>query len=120
MGENALYLADICDLIDRGEVITIDIVSKEDRSKHKRITYLNGSSISSEIVEIIRSLVENKDKIMVILDSNHNKEHVLKELEIYSNFVTEDSYLIVEDTNVNGHQVRTDFGLALERLLMNF
>lgn len=41
---------------------------------------------------------------MVSLDSNHFKDHVLKEMEIYSEFVTPSCYLIVDDTNL-GHPV---------------
>lgn len=109
-GGGALYLANLCDLIGKGEVITIDIARNENTPKHKRITYLTGSSISNEIVETVKSLIENKNRVMVILDSNHSKDHVIKELEIYSNLVTIDSYLIVEDTNINGHPVKPDFG----------
>ena len=47
---------------------------------------------------------------MIILESNHKKNHVLKELKIYSKFVTLESYLIVEDSNLNGHPIYTNTG----------
>jgi cephalosporin hydroxylase len=46
----------------------------------------------------------------VILDSNHTEEHVLGELDGYSAFVTPGSYMIVEDTHLNGHPVSPGFG----------
>jgi len=108
-GGSALFLASICDLVNNGKVITIDIADKG-RPKHKRITYLLGSSTSKEIIEKVRSLIKGMDKVMVSLDSDHHKEHVLNELRIYSKFVTKGSYLIVEDTNINGHPVLPEFG----------
>jgi len=131
-GGGALFLASMLEIVNNGEVITIDIEdtaygdcinsyglpvyqnydTKTDinqRPTHKRIKYLLGSSTSEEIVEQVRKLISNK-KVMVILDSDHHKEHVLNELRAYCKFVTKGSYIIVEDTNLNGHPIAADFG----------
>lgn len=109
-GGSALFLASICHLLGRGEIISIDIEDQENRPRHPRIKYLLGSSTSEEIVEKVETLIRGQDRIMAILDSDHHKDHVLRELEIYSKFVTRESYLIVEDTNINGNPVRSKFG----------
>ncbi|MBN1383299.1 MAG: cephalosporin hydroxylase [Elusimicrobia bacterium] len=111
-GASALFLASICDLINNGEVVTIDIQHRTDRPQHKRIKYILGSSTAEEIVEQVKKLMINKNKIMVILDSDHSKEHVLNEMRIYGKFVTKGNYMIVEDSNVGGHPVAPEFGLG--------
>ena len=121
-GGSALYLASICELVNHGEVITVDIENLP-RAPHKRIKYLLGSSTAPEVVNKIKEMITSKKKVMVILDSNHSQRHVFKELEIYNKFVTEGQYLIVEDTNINGHPVFPEHGPgpmeALDEFLKN-
>lgn len=72
----------------------------EDHPLAPMITLLEGSSIASETVRSVGSLIRPEDRVMVILDSNHTHEHVIRELELYSGFVSLDSYLIVHDTGI--------------------
>ena len=109
-GGSALFLASICDLVNNGKIVTIDIEDKEGKPQHERIEYLLGSSTSEEILEKVKDSIKSDDTVMVILDSDHQKEHVLNELMIYSQLVTKGSYLVVEDTNLNGNPVMPDFG----------
>ena len=109
-GGSALFCACICDLIGHGRVVTIDPCEYGPRPTHERITYLRGSSVSEETLRIVHQLVENDMRVMVILDSDHAAPHFLSELKAYSDFVSAGSYLIVEDTSVNGHPVMPQRG----------
>jgi cephalosporin hydroxylase len=120
-GGSALYFASLFDLIGRGTVVTSDTelrpwekdiveIYKGERPVHPRIKYIHGSSVAPETLKKIEGLVKAGDKVMVILDSDHRKEHVLQELKAYSRWVSSGSYLVAEDTNINGHPVYPDFG----------
>lgn len=109
-GGSALFLASISDLLRRGEVVTIDSAQQKGRPRHRRITYLTGSSTSNKILRQVRRRARGKSAVLVILDSGHGKDHVLTELHAYAPFVTPGSYLVVEDTNLNGHPVESDHG----------
>jgi len=108
-GGSALFLASCMDLLGTGRVVTIDVAERV-RPQHDRITYLSGSSVAPEIVDQVRSHAADAGVVMVVLDSDHQRDHVLAELRTYSPLVTPGSYLVVEDTNVNGHPVARDFG----------
>ncbi|MBB6445160.1 CmcI family methyltransferase [Bacillus benzoevorans] len=110
IGGSSLFLASMCDLIDHGKIITIDILDYKPKKTHPRITYLHGSSTSKEIEEKVKSMISEDETVMVILDSAHSKAHVLNELNIYSKLVTPGNYLIVEDTCVNAHPQMPYFG----------
>lgn len=109
-GGSALFMSSICELVNRGRIITIDIEAMAERPAHKRIKYVSGSSTSTEVVAQVRTLIKPEDRVMVVLDSDHRAEHVVQELQIYSSLVTAGSYLIVEDTNANGHPVLPLYG----------
>ncbi len=107
-GGGAFYLASICDLLDHGRVLTVDIRNRPDLPQHPRITYIEGSSTAPEVVERIRA--HAADTTMVILDSSHKCDHVLQELDCYGPMVSPRSYMVVEDTHLNGHPVSPRFG----------
>ncbi len=106
-GGSLIYYASLLELIGNGEVLGIDIDirahNKAEIEKHpmmKRIKMIEGSSISKETVAKVKAVAEGKEKILVCLDSNHTYEHVLHELEMYSPFVSLNSYIVVFDTIV--------------------
>ena len=109
-GGSALFLASVCDQLGCGEVLTIDLLPRADRPEHPRVTYLAGSSVDPAILRQVEARVREAKSVMVILDSDHSHRHVLAELRAYAPFVTRDGYLIVEDTNVNGHPVLESHG----------
>ena len=104
-GGSLIYYASILELIGKGEILGIDIDIREHNKKEiehhpmsKRINMMQGSSISDEIIEKVKGYAKEKKTVMVCLDSNHTHAHVLKELELYSPFVTVGSYLVAFDT----------------------
>lgn len=106
-GGSLIFYASLLELIGNGEVLGIDIdIRKHNRKeieKHsmfKRITMIQGSSIDPAVVAEVAKFTKKKKRILVTLDSNHTHDHVLKELEMYSPFVTKNSYLVVFDTVV--------------------
>jgi cephalosporin hydroxylase len=110
-GGSALYMAQLCDIIGRGRVVTIDIAHPpEGLPTHPRITYVLGSSTDPKPFEVMVSHIKPGEKVMVILDSDHARDHVTRELELYAPLVSEGHYLVVEDTNVYGHPVYRSHG----------
>jgi cephalosporin hydroxylase len=109
-GGSAFFFASVFDLLDHGKVVTVDIVAAGDLPEHPRITYLTGSSTAGEIVQRVRDLVGDGKRAMVVLDSDHARDHVLAELRLYADLVAPGCYMVVEDTNINGHPVYDDFG----------
>ena len=91
--------------IPNAEVVGIDIDIRlhnkklsEDHIMYDGITMYEGDSTSKHILQQIDKHVQGKSTVMVILDSLHSHEHVLKELNAYSPFVGVGSYIVLPDT----------------------
>jgi cephalosporin hydroxylase len=115
-GGSALFLACMCDILDHGRVISIDLspmwqrTGLYQRPEHDRITWLQGDSVSKAIRQQVAQEAEGSAGVMVILDSDHSRGHVARELQAYAPMVSVGHYLIVQDTNVNGHPVHPEHG----------
>ncbi len=103
-GGSAILHASILELLGKGKVIGIDIqirkyneVAIKSHPLSKRIQLIEGSSIDESIVQEVKGIIANQDKVLVVLDSNHSYEHVLREMELYSGMVSVDSYMVVMD-----------------------
>ena len=121
-GGSALYFAHLCDIADNGRILSIDIAPQEDTElpTHPRITYLKASSTAPETIEQVQAFTAESQQTLVILDSDHTMAHVLDELRLYQQFVTPNSYMIVEDSCINGHPVLPFFGAGPMEAIRQF
>jgi cephalosporin hydroxylase len=107
-GGSIIYYASLMELLgEEGYVLGIDVDIRDHNlaeiKKHpmyKRIRMIQGSSIADDTVAQVEEHVKGKQRVLLILDSNHTHEHVLAELNAYAKFVTKHSYAIVFDTLV--------------------
>ncbi len=103
-GGGLVFYASLCKAMDRGRVIGVDV---EIRLPNRRaieahplfplITLIEGSSIDPSIVQQVKSQIRPEEKVIVFLDSAHQKQHVLEELRAYSPLITPGSYIIAMD-----------------------
>lgn len=112
-GGSALYFADLLTARGaRGKVITVDVDPAACQvTDHEKIEFLYGSSVDPAVVAMVQSMLPaERGRLFAILDSDHSRDHVLQEMRAYVPLLAAGDYLIVEDTCVNGHPVRSEFG----------
>ncbi len=97
-GGSAFFFASLCDLLDHGEVISVDI-NPVATIPHRRITYVRGSSADPAVVAHVaeRLRAPAVGRLLVVLDSDHAASHVEAELECYAPLVPVASYIHVQD-----------------------
>jgi len=103
-GGSLIFYASLCTAIGKGRVIGIDIeIRPHNRAsieKHRLsplISLVEGSSIDADIVQSVKDQIGAAETVLVLLDSNHLKDHVLAELEAYSPLVSPGSYIVACD-----------------------
>lgn len=105
-GGSCIFYASMLELLGgQRRVIGIDVdirqhnrVEIERHPLYKRITLLEGSSISQEIVHAVYEIARGCERVLVVLDSLHTHEHTLSEMKLYSPLIKNGSYLVVFDT----------------------
>lgn len=103
-GGSLIFYAALCKAMEKGRVIGIDIEIRphnrnaiESHPLFPFITLIEGNSVGPESMDKVKSLVKPGEKVIVLLDSCHTKEHVLAELNAYAPLVTKGSYIVAMD-----------------------
>jgi len=103
-GGSLIYYATLCKAFEKGRVVGIDIEIRphnrnaiEGHELSSYITLVEGSSTAPEVLDHVRSLIKPGESVLVILDSNHTRQHVLDEMRSYCDLVTKGSYLVATD-----------------------
>tara|TARA_B100001057_G_scaffold367749_2_gene371142 strand:+ start:1212 stop:1955 length:744 start_codon:yes stop_codon:yes gene_type:complete len=107
-GGQLLFFSTIMEILGGKKIIGVDIFIPDDLKERlysnkklsDRIELITGSSIEEENINKIKKIVGNSKKVLVILDSHHTHDHVLKELNLYEQFVGKGYYLLCADTIV--------------------
>lgn len=103
-GGSLVFYAGLCAAMGKGRVVGIDIEirshNREAIEAHRlspMITLVEGSSIAPDVVEQVMAQIGAAESVLVLLDSNHSRDHVSAELEAYGPLVTPGSYIVACD-----------------------
>ena len=103
-GGSLVFYASLCAALGKGRVIGVDVEIRahnrqaiESHRLFPLITLIEGSSIDPAVIDQVARLVRPGERVLVLLDSCHTKEHVSAELAAYAPMVTVGSYIVVAD-----------------------
>lgn len=104
-GGGMIFEASLFELFGKGKVIGVDVEIRDHNRRvieshplSKRIELIEGSSIADSMIAKLAQRISPNATVLVFLDSNHTKDHVLHELALYQRFVNVGSYMVVFDT----------------------
>ena len=110
-GGSLIFYASLCKAMEKGRIVGIDIEIRphnraaiEAHEMFPLITLIEGSSTDPAVVAEAAGHIKPGETVLVLLDSNHTKAHVLAELEAYAPMVTAGSYIVATD-GIMGHVV---------------
>lgn len=103
-GGSLVFYATLFKAMEKGRVIGVELALRDQNRvailEHPLspfISLVDGSSTAVETVDAVRKQIKSTDTVLVILDSNHTKSHVLDELRAYADVVTPGSYIVATD-----------------------
>jgi cephalosporin hydroxylase len=103
-GGSLVFYASVLKAMGGGRVLGIDVEIRphnraaiEAHELGEYITLVEGSSIDPQVVSQVAGLISPDQRVLVMLDSNHSRDHVLAELHAYSGMVTPGSYIVAAD-----------------------
>ncbi len=110
-GGRAMFFASMCDLVGHGQVLSIDDRDQQDLPQHDRITYLHAPLAGPETKARIEAITGTDDpRVLAVLGSATAKRRMMAEFDLVVDLVPVGSYVVFEDTLVNGHPVWPSFG----------
>ncbi len=103
-GGSLVFYASLFEAMGKGRVVGIDIEIRphnrtaiEAHPMMKRIELVEGSSTAPDVVAHVQAGVKPGETVLVVLDSNHTRAHVLDELRAYGPMVSVGSYIVATD-----------------------
>lgn len=103
-GGSLIFYASLFQAMGKGRAVGVDIEIRphnrkaiEEHPLSGYITLVEGSSTDPDIVSAVRSHINDGETVLVILDSNHLRDHVMAELDAYAPMVTPGSYIVACD-----------------------
>ncbi len=108
-GGRSRFWASMCDLLDHGKVLSLGAGAANDKPTHERLEYVSGKGIDETTQNWVRELVGD-DSALVFLGGPSPRQRLVVEFEAFAPLVPVGSYVIVQDTVLNGHPVRPAFG----------
>lgn len=103
-GGSLVLYASLCRAMGHGRVIGVDVEIRphnraaiEAHPLFDLITLIEGSSTAPETVAHVRDAITPGERVLIFLDSNHTRDHVLAELEAYAPLVSIGSYIVAMD-----------------------
>jgi len=103
-GGSLIFYASLFKAMGKGRVIGVDIEIRphnrkaiESHELFSFLTLIEANAIEAETGKKVKSLIKKGEKVLVVLDSNHTKDHVRAEMELYHDIVSVGSYIVATD-----------------------
>jgi len=117
-GGSALYLADLLELNQKGEIHTIDLPGNKESAllyDHPRIQLFKNGFKNYNLTQLA-----NFSSVLIIEDGSHLYEDTLEALKLFSPYVSKNSYFIVEDGIITDLGLKNEYNGGPQKAIFDF